>query len=281
MKRTSPLSLLLMCFAFSAFAQDLPRKSPQATVSQRIGMTEVSVAYARPAVQGRTIWGELVAYDELWRTGANAATVVTFEHAAFLEGHLVPAGKYALFTIPGKDAFTVILNTEADQWGAYNRDPELDLVTFNVPTEQTPKTELLTFSFDHLAYDKAHLCFAWDELKVCMEVKTRTNANALAEIEKMFAEAKDGDYNAHIRAVRFAVENNVMLDQATKWAETAVAVSGGKYDALYYSASLHAAKKDYDTALNLGEKALAAIPEGNTRWADYVKENMAEWREKR
>ncbi len=280
MKRTAPFTFLLMLLTLTAVAQDLPRKSPKASVAQRIGLTEVSVEYARPSVQGRTIWGELVAYGELWRTGANAATVIEFEDAAFIEGNLVPAGKYALFTIPGKDEFKVILNTEWDQWGAYNRDPELDLLSFSVPTKQTAKTEFLTFAFEDLAYDNAHLCMAWDELKVCMEIKTRTNAYAMAEIQKMFAEVEEGDYSAHIRAIRFAAENKVMLDEATKWAETAVEVSGGKYDALYYSASLLAAKGDYDTALKMGEKTLAAIPEGNERWVEYVKSNMAEWREK-
>jgi len=278
--------LLLVTFglvlSLAAFAQELPRKSPLAHVSQQIGLTDVTITYSRPAVNDRTIWGELVPYGEVWRTGANGATKITFQHTAFIEGQLVPAGDYALFTIPGKDKFTVLLNTDADQWGAYGHDPKLDLVSFEVPTEKAPKTERLTFHFENLGYDNAHLCMSWDEVKIRMNVETRATAQSMAVIQKMFAEAEAGDYSAHIRAVRFAVENNVMIDQAAEWANTAVEVSDGKYDAVWWRAVVFAAQEDYTNAVAMGEKALNQLSEAErARMGDYIEGEIANWRKKR
>src|SRR4029077_5149846 len=105
--------------AISAFAQNptLPAASPAASVSQVFGLTKVNIEYHSPGVKGRTIWGNLVPYDSVWRTGANEATTIDFSTNVIIGGTKVKAGKYALFTIPGKDTWTIIINSEADQWG--------------------------------------------------------------------------------------------------------------------------------------------------------------------
>ena len=106
--------------AAPALAQlDLPRPSPKATVSQTVGLTDITITYCRPGVKGRVIWGGLVPYDQVWRTGANEATTITFSDEVTIEGTKLPAGTYGLFTIPGKDEWTVIFNKGAKQWGAY------------------------------------------------------------------------------------------------------------------------------------------------------------------
>jgi hypothetical protein len=104
-------ALVALALAAPAFAQlDLPRPSPKATVSQQVGLTDVSIAYCRPGVKGREIWGALVPYGEVWRTGANEATTITFSSDVTVQGNPVAAGTYGLFTLPGKDEWTVILN---------------------------------------------------------------------------------------------------------------------------------------------------------------------------
>lgn len=129
----SPLLPLLLALSFSIplAAQDKPtpvrltplRVSPATTLSQDIGISRIEINFSRPAVKGRKIWGGLVPFGEVWRTGANGATVITFNHPAKVGGKEVPAGSYAFFAIPGEKAWTLILNKKAKQWGAseYNR----------------------------------------------------------------------------------------------------------------------------------------------------------------
>jgi hypothetical protein len=110
----------------------LPRPSPKATVTQTIGYTDVTVAYSRPGVKARVIWGSLVPYDKPWRTGANEATTFTCSEEITFEGKKLPAGTYSLFTIPGHKMWTVVLNKEKDLWGAYEYKPEQDILRAEV-----------------------------------------------------------------------------------------------------------------------------------------------------
>ena len=111
---------------------ELPRASPGAAVEQEVGVTKIRIDYNRPGVKGREIWGKLVPYGEVWRAGANHATNLSFSTPVKVQGIDVAAGKYALFAIPGPEQWKVILNSEADQWGAYFRKPEKDVVSFTV-----------------------------------------------------------------------------------------------------------------------------------------------------
>src|SRR5215470_14295231 len=109
--------------AATAFAQQgltLPRPSPNATVTQMIGVTEVAIHYSRPGVKGRKIWGDLVPYGEVWRTGANENTTISFSTPVKVEGHELPAGLYGLQTLPTATEWTVIFSKDADQWGAFS-----------------------------------------------------------------------------------------------------------------------------------------------------------------
>jgi len=106
----------------------VPRVSPNALVGQTIGVTEVRIAYGRPSVRGRKIFGGLVPFDEVWRTGANEATTISFSTPVRIEGTSLDAGTYSLFTIPGPETWTLIFNSEPEQWGAYNYDSSKDIL---------------------------------------------------------------------------------------------------------------------------------------------------------
>ncbi|HSM52087.1 MAG TPA: DUF2911 domain-containing protein, partial [Thermoanaerobaculia bacterium] len=139
MKKNLALALALVALggASAALAQlELPRASPKATVMQQVGLTDVTIAYARPGVKGRTIWGDLVPYGQVWRTGANEATTITFSTDVKVAGTAVPAGTYGLFTLPGEKEWTVILNKAAKQWGAYEYKPEEDLLRIPVQPQE-------------------------------------------------------------------------------------------------------------------------------------------------
>ncbi len=123
---------------------DFPAPSPACTLKQRIGLTDIEIAYSRPGVKGRTIFGSLVPYGQVWRTGANAATKITFSTPVKLNGTDVPAGTYALFTIPGEDEWTIIINKGATQWGAFQYDEKADVARFKA-TPLTSSKPMETF----------------------------------------------------------------------------------------------------------------------------------------
>ena len=131
----APLVLAaLLGFTSSSNAElKLPRVSPGATVSQTIGTTDLTVEYSRPGVKGRVIWGDLVPFDKPWRTGANEATRFTTTDAITFGGQPLPAGTYALLTIPAKDEWTIVLNSEKDLWGAFQYKPDKDVLRFKSP----------------------------------------------------------------------------------------------------------------------------------------------------
>jgi hypothetical protein len=176
--RTKVISMLLTVLtataALPALGQrgsDEARVSPNAGVSQTIGVTEVTISYGRPAVKGRTIWGELVPYGEVWRTGANEATTISFSNDVLIEGKKLAAGTYALFTIPGQDDWTMIFNKTAKQWGAFRHDPAQDALRVDVKPKAAPQEEWMSFSFNGLSGDSAQAVLRWEKLAVSFKIQ--------------------------------------------------------------------------------------------------------------
>lgn len=151
---------------------DSPRPSPNAVAGLQIGSTRVLIAYGSPGVKGRKIFGGLVPYGRVWRTGANEATTITFTDDVEVAGHPVAAGTYSLFTIPGETTWTIILNTENHQWGAYDYDAAADEVRFEVPRQEAPFTERLTFGFADVDPDafSASVVLRWATTQVAFPV---------------------------------------------------------------------------------------------------------------
>lgn len=168
----------LTVFGFLFFhmvcAQDAPpsRPSPSALTSMRYKDSYVKVTYCQPRKRGREIFGKLVPYGEVWRTGANEATEITFTRDLFINGTLVVAGTYSLFTIPGKDTWTVILNKDLGLWGSYNYNPKMDALRFMIPVQNTgPETyEAFTIQFDQ-RNSVADILLLWDKTKISIPVQ--------------------------------------------------------------------------------------------------------------
>ena len=173
--RFSFLLLGLLLVALPATAQergnDEPRKSPNAMVSQTIGTTIVTVGYSRPSVRDREIFGELVPYDAVWRTGANEATTITFSNDVMVEGQPIAAGTYGLFTIPGEEMWTVIFNEAAEQWGAGDYTEGSDVLRVMVEPTEADAMEMMTFSFEEVGETMGHLVLRWDETAVALSIK--------------------------------------------------------------------------------------------------------------
>ncbi len=174
---TALLFSAFVLFALSAHAQDdkSKRPSPPAEVSGTVEGTDITINYSRPSVKGRTIFGELEPYGKVWRTGANEATTFEVSNDVEIEGQPLPAGKYALFTIPTEDEWTVIFNKTPEQWGAYDYDEAEDALRVEVTPEETNEpTEMLTFEVG----DDGAVTMMWANTAVSFDVSAAGQASS-------------------------------------------------------------------------------------------------------
>jgi Protein of unknown function (DUF2911) len=258
---------------------DLPRPSPGAKISQEVGLTQISVDYSCPAVKGRKIWGALVPFDKIWRTGANGATKLTFSRDVTFVDHPVPAGSYALFTIPAKNgAWTVILNKNADQPGT-GRDykPELDLLRVQVKATAAPQRERLAFIFSDFDDNKTSLDLEWEKLRVSIPIKVGTAQQALANINN----AVDNAWRLYANAARYMLEVKKDYDTGMKYVDQSLALKQDWFN-LWIKAALLAAKGNYKDAhaeaqrsYDLGQKAGPGF-----FLEEDVKKALADWSKK-
>lgn len=171
--KTSILILIATFISTNAFAQeranDEPRVSPNATVSQTIGTTDITITYGRPAVNDRTIFGDLVPYGKVWRTGANESTALVVSDNVTIEGNELEAGTYSLYTIPGKDEWTIIIN-DIMSWGT-QYDEGGDILRFTVEPEEADFRERLLFYFEDLTENSATIALHWETVKVPFTIK--------------------------------------------------------------------------------------------------------------
>ncbi|MEL7060639.1 MAG: DUF2911 domain-containing protein [Acidobacteriota bacterium] len=239
-----------------------PRVSPPAVTSQVVGLAEVSVSYSRPGQRGRTLWGELVPYGEVWRTGANEATTITFSHDATIEGQAIAAGTYAFFTEPGPDSWTLIFNSEAEQWGSLRHDPAKDVLRVEVTPQAADPTEWLTVAFPEVAFDRAVGELRWGALRVPFEIRFATETEALSRARRLAAMATDTPEGARglYSWVAWMAANDIALDEAGDWAALLAEVDPG-----YRTQSLHArllaANGEIEAARRGAERALALAAE--------------------
>ena len=176
MKNFLVLALIFLFTIVEVLAQDnLPRLSPKSFVGQTVGYTKVIINYGSPGVKERSIWGGLVPYGEVWRTGANEATTIEFDSEILIEGKKVPEGKYSLFTIPGKDEWIIILNEVYDQWGAYKYDKDKDILRIKVPQQSNHHVERLTFNFEFKDAYRSDVIMEWAKIKISFEIDSEIN----------------------------------------------------------------------------------------------------------
>ena len=238
--------ILFLASASVASAQlRLPRPSQKATVTQTIGVTDVTVVYSRPAVKGRKIWGDwptqvageatlddqdarpkdapIVPYGHIWRTGANEATQFTVTDDVLINGQPLPAGTYSLHTIPGKDEWTIIFNTVAQQGGSFDYDAKKDALRVKTKPEVWDRSqEYLDISLD-LAKDNALVARVnWEKLSVPFTVEVKDiAATTLARARTSVAAAKPDDWQTPFQAANYA-RTNKSTEDATKWYEQAL-----------------------------------------------------------
>jgi tetratricopeptide (TPR) repeat protein len=205
-----------------ADALDFPAASPQALVREQVGLTTVEIEYARPSCKGRKIFGGLIPYGEVWRTGANEATRIMFSTDISFGGEAVSAGTYALFTIPGKTEWTVILNQVTGQWGSYGYNPAQDVVRVTVDAEKLEqRVETMRLGLAHMRDDSAQLELAWENTRVLLPIKTDLVAMLVPKIEA--AMAAPGDRKPYLASAMFYYHHEIDLDKSLQWIDAELA----------------------------------------------------------
>ncbi len=272
------LLVFQLAAAVSAQQLDLPRPSPKASVTQTVGVTEVSIHYSRPGVKGRPIWGELVPYGEVWRTGANENTTITFGTPVKIGGTELPAGTYGLQTIPAQDQWTVIFSKDAKLWGAFDYKPENDALRIQVkPQAAAEPVERMRFSFEDVTDNSAEVVLAWEKLEIPFTVEVDT--------PKLAAEAASQAirWQTPFQAANWCIQNDTCLDDAGRWLDASIALTP-TYSNQRAKATLLAKKNDYKGAASWGEKALAAAKTSQqpppAQTLAELEKMVGEWKEK-
>jgi Protein of unknown function (DUF2911) len=216
-------AVLLTCAILRTNAQDEPRipgASTTQTISQDLSLGKIIITYSRPNVKDRKIFGGLQPFGEVWRTGANTATTITFTENVIIEGHKVAAGKYGLFSISGEDEWTIILNKTWDQWGAYTYKQADDLLRFTVKPEYVAeKRETFTIQFANATTQSAEMHLVWDHTKVVVHLNSDDDAAVMANINVLMS----GKKKPYFDAIQYYYENGKDLNQALKWVAAAEA----------------------------------------------------------
>ncbi|GAA4782945.1 DUF2911 domain-containing protein [Olivibacter ginsenosidimutans] len=237
----------------AVFAQNLklPAASSTQVLTQDLGISKITLTYSRPNVKGRTIFGGLEPYGQVWRTGANSATTLTFTGDVSIDGKAIPAGTYALFTIPNKNEWTIILNKGAKQWGAYEYNQNDDVLRFTVKPQQTKnKVETFTISFPEVSATEAKLNIAWENTSVTFPIQVNQDAEIMASIDQ----AMQGEKKPYLAAAQYYFNNNKDLDQALAWADEAVKANPELPYSYYWKAQIQLKKGDKE-----GAKATATL----------------------
>ena len=224
MKRLFSLVVSSLAVTASLLAQapkiDFPGASPACTINQRIGVTDIAITYSRPSARGRTMIGNINPYGEVWRTGANTATGITFSTAVKLNGTDVPAGTYALFTIPDPKEWTIIIAKDPKQWGAYKYDPANDVVRFKakaLPLAESVETFTIEFGDIHQA--SATLNLTWEKVRVPVTVE----GDVSLVVSQIDAAMAAGGKKPYFAAAQFYYDYSLDPKKALVWIDAALA----------------------------------------------------------
>jgi len=202
---------------------DLPRESQQSTTTQRIGTTDITVTYSRPSMKGRTIWGDVVPYDQVWRAGANENTTITFSSAAQVEGQAIPAGTYGLHFIPTKAAWTVILSKDHTAWGSFFYKKENDAMRATVAPGVCSKAEQLTYLFSEVGKTSTTLAMRWAEVEVPVRITVDVHAEVLANMDAQLRGMTAFGWEAWYEAAHYCHQEKIAPEKAMAWVDRSIA----------------------------------------------------------
>jgi predicted negative regulator of RcsB-dependent stress response len=279
------ISLFILALSFSfANAQELPAPSPSASLTQRVGLTDFTVEYSRPGVKDREIFGELVPYNEVWRTGANKATSIEFNTDVTFSGKTVPAGKYSIFTIPAEGKWSFMLNKETELWGANDYKQEQDALRIAVVPAEGEMTETFTIDFTNISANGGSLQISFANTVVSVPFEVETSEKAMSNIkEALSSSPKDKLWIVNRNAANYYLNNGLNKEEALKFIETSVKLKEDNWYSHYIHGEIlsslgrnkeavQAAQKAMEIGQNEADKAdkefgySAMLEEAITKW---------------
>jgi len=240
---------------------EFPAPSPACTLKQHVGLTDIEIDYSRPGVKGRDIFGGLIPYDKVWRTGANQATKVIFSTPVKLNGTEIPAGTYAFLTIPGKDEWTIIINKGAEQWGAYKYDEKADIARIKAtPVKLDRSIETFAIDIDDIKDDSSVIDLVWDKTKVPIKVKVDVVDKVVSQIKDVMA--SDEKKKPYYQAALFYYNHGQDLKEANKWVDAAIAEREAHY-MVYLKAEILAKLGDKPGAIAAAKRSSELAAKAN------------------
>ena len=224
---------------------ETPRPSPNGTVSQTVGITHITIDYSSPGVKDRTIWGELVPFGEVWRTGANEVTSITFDDAVKINGTELPAGTYGIHTIPGETEWEIIFSKDTEVDAGSNYDAEKDALRIKVKPEEATFAERMIFIFTNTTDSKTTANLRWEKLRVSFDIEVSTQ-------ELVFAKADEKlSWLPTFQAANYCLTNDVNLEKGMKWIEASVML-----EEVYWNTRI---KAQLQNKLGMKDEAIATM----------------------
>jgi len=251
-----------------------PAASPAATLKQRVGFTDIEVNYSRPSMRDRKIFGAFLPFGEVWRTGANTATKITFSTDVKVAGKALPAGSYALYSIPELSEWTLIFNKVTGEWGAYSYNAENDALRVTTKSVGlTQPVETFTIDFNDIRTESATLNLVWEKTRVPVKIEVDVVKNVLAQIDAAMAAGQPLSVSAYYTAAMFYFDQGLDLKKARGWIEEATKGEKPAFYMLHAKARILAKSGDKAGAIAAAKQSIAAA-EGAPR-AEYVRLNEA------
>ncbi len=274
------LALFTIVISSSLAAQvKAPAPSPAGKNIQKVGMTTVTLEYSRPGVKERIIFGELVPYGEIWRTGANKNTMVTIDTEIIIAGQELKAGTYAIYTIPNKDSWDILFYTDSENWGTPKNwdESKIAVKTTVKPLPMPFNVESLTLDFNKIKASSAHLEILWEKTYIAIPFEVPTDRIVMKSIETtMKNDPKTNDYYA---AAVYYLNADKDIKQAEKWIDKAVNAQkkNPKFYVLRKQSLIHAKAGDIKGAIKAAKQSLQLAQKANNR--DYINMNNASLKE--
>lgn len=256
---------VIVCFANAQLTT--PQPSPTTSVKQNFGLSSVELSYSRPAMKGRKIFGDLVPYDKVWRTGANNATTIMFGDGVTIGGTKIAAGKYGLLTIPGKTSWTVIISKQTDVTSPAAYKQESDVVRVNVtPSKLKSKVESFTIAFSNLSATKCNIDISWDDVMVTVPVETDIDTKVMAQINALMSDTSKN--KPYFGAAMYYMESGKDLNTALGWLEKEAAAHPTYFWVLHQQANCLAKLGRKQEAIEVANKSISVAKEAKND--DYV-----------
>ena len=271
-----------MSLSLGIFAQlNIPEPSPSASFSQTLGFTKIKVDYARPGTKGREVFGKLIPYGEIWRTGASDCSTISFNDEVTIGGKKIAKGKYSLFSIPNVEQWTIIINTDTTLHGASGYDEKKDVHRFTVKPEKSARFyETFTIELSDIVKDNGMLYLIWENTMVKFEIQSNAKERILADIDNKINKLKTDNSKLFYQAAEYYYNQRMELDQANDWIAKAVKMEPENFYYPNLQAKILETQSKFAEAIPVAQKAVILAKKGNmTQTATNWEKKIAIWQQ--